>query len=96
MLGELSHHLRALIDRTAVLPQILLTIADNLIKDPENPKYQQFKPTNNTIKRNLVDVKGALEYAVEVRASNPFPYANTYPTPPRSIDGIPTRRACRA
>ncbi|KAI4526564.1 hypothetical protein K525DRAFT_258910 [Schizophyllum commune Loenen D] len=46
--------------------KILLTIADNLIKDPENPKYQQFKPTNNTIKRNLVDVKGALEYAVEM------------------------------
>uniref|UniRef100_D8PQ28 PUB domain-containing protein n=1 Tax=Schizophyllum commune (strain H4-8 / FGSC 9210) TaxID=578458 RepID=D8PQ28_SCHCM len=45
--------------------KILLTIADNLIKEPENPKYQQFKPTNNTIKRNLVDVKGALEYAVE-------------------------------
>ncbi|KAL1680049.1 hypothetical protein EV122DRAFT_262995 [Schizophyllum commune] len=52
--------------------KILLTIADNLIKEPENPKYQQFKPTNNTIKRNLVDVKGALEYAVEVVDFQPY------------------------
>jgi len=41
-------------------------IAENLIREPENPKFQQFKPTNNVIKRDLVDSKGALEFAIEV------------------------------
>ncbi|KAG6844913.1 hypothetical protein H0H87_002612 [Tephrocybe sp. NHM501043] len=44
----------------------LLKIAENLLREPENPKFQQFKPTNTTIKRNLVDPKGTLEYAIEV------------------------------
>lgn len=41
-------------------------IAENLIREPENPKFQQFKPTNNVIKRDLVDSKGALEFAIEL------------------------------
>jgi len=44
----------------------LLTIAQNLLREPDNPKYQQFKPTNNVIKKNLVDPKGTLEYAIEL------------------------------
>ncbi|KAJ2922093.1 hypothetical protein H1R20_g15000, partial [Candolleomyces eurysporus] len=31
-----------------------------------NPKYQQFKPTNTAIKRELIDRKGVLEYAIEL------------------------------
>ncbi|EFI27716.1 hypothetical protein CC1G_14641 [Coprinopsis cinerea okayama7 len=32
----------------------------------DNPKFQRFKPTNTVIKRELVDRKGTLEYAVEL------------------------------
>ncbi|KAG5651354.1 hypothetical protein H0H81_008971 [Sphagnurus paluster] len=46
--------------------KILLTIAENLLREPDNPKFQQFKPTNGTIKKNLVDPKGTLEYAIEL------------------------------
>jgi hypothetical protein len=45
---------------------MLLTIAENLLKEPDNPKFQKFKPTNSIIKKNLVDPKGTIEYAVEV------------------------------
>lgn len=44
--------------------KILLKIGENLMSEPDNIKYQQFKPTNTIIKKNLVDVKGAMEYAV--------------------------------
>ncbi|KZT53304.1 hypothetical protein CALCODRAFT_511509 [Calocera cornea HHB12733] len=44
----------------------LLTLADNLAKDPNNPKFQLFKATNKLIKRTLLDVNGGLEYAVEL------------------------------
>ncbi|OJA19013.1 hypothetical protein AZE42_00365 [Rhizopogon vesiculosus] len=42
----------------------LSKIAQNLIKEPENPKFQQFKPTNDTIRQRLIETKGALEYAI--------------------------------
>ncbi|KIJ70531.1 hypothetical protein HYDPIDRAFT_35903 [Hydnomerulius pinastri MD-312] len=42
----------------------LSTLAENILREPDNPKYQQFMPTNTTIKRRLVDPKGALQYAV--------------------------------
>lgn len=45
----------------------LLMLAGNLIDHPEEAKYQRFKPTNAAIKRTIVDPKGSLEYAVEVR-----------------------------
>jgi len=48
--------------------QTLLTIADNLLRDPENPKFKQFKSTNVVIQRELIKPKGAIEYAIEVRA----------------------------
>ncbi|RXW24717.1 hypothetical protein EST38_g1166 [Candolleomyces aberdarensis] len=44
----------------------LLKIAENLLNEPDNPKYQQFKPTNTAIKRELIDRKGVLEYAIEL------------------------------
>jgi hypothetical protein len=45
----------------------LSRIAENLVREPENPKFRQFKPTNDMIKRRLVETKGALEYAIAVR-----------------------------
>jgi len=53
-------------DRAMSSLRTLLTISENLIREPENPKFQQFKPTNNIIKRDLVDSKGALEFAIEL------------------------------
>ncbi|KAL4075833.1 hypothetical protein J3A83DRAFT_2055448 [Scleroderma citrinum] len=44
----------------------LATIAENLLREPDNPKFQQFKQTNDLIKRRLVETKGALEYAIEL------------------------------
>ncbi|KAF8351427.1 hypothetical protein F5887DRAFT_937406 [Amanita rubescens] len=44
----------------------LLKIAENLKREPSNPKFQRFKTTNTYIKRDLVNPKGALEYAVEM------------------------------
>jgi len=44
----------------------LLAITENLLREPNNPKFQQFKPTNSIIKRDLVDPKGALEFAIEL------------------------------
>lgn len=46
--------------------QTLSTIAENLLREPDNAKFQQFKPTNTTIKHRLVDPKGTLEYAIAV------------------------------
>jgi len=42
----------------------LLIISENILREPDNPKYLQFKATNNTIKRCLIEPKGALEYAI--------------------------------
>lgn len=52
------------------LTQTLSQIAENLLREPDNPKFRQFKPTNTIIKRDLVDPKGALEYAVAVRPTS--------------------------
>ncbi|KDN50968.1 hypothetical protein RSAG8_00597, partial [Rhizoctonia solani AG-8 WAC10335] len=32
----------------------------------ENPKFREFKSTNNTIKRSLIEPKGAIEFAIEL------------------------------
>ncbi|KAK0468401.1 uncharacterized protein EV420DRAFT_1504284 [Desarmillaria tabescens] len=67
----------------------LLMISENLLREPENPKFQQFKPTNGIIKRNLIDPKGALEYAIElgfrpeVKNFQPF-----YTFHPRHMDSL--------
>jgi len=44
----------------------LLTITENLLREPNNPKFRQFKPTNSIIKRDLIDPKGALEFAIQL------------------------------
>ncbi|KAG1783298.1 hypothetical protein EV702DRAFT_942594, partial [Suillus placidus] len=46
--------------------KILSKIAENLLREPENHKFRQFKPTNDTIRRRLIETKGALEYAIEM------------------------------
>ncbi|KAG2367347.1 hypothetical protein BDR07DRAFT_1606257 [Suillus spraguei] len=46
--------------------KILSKISENLLREPENPKFRQFKPTNDTIRRRLIETKGALEYAIEM------------------------------
>lgn len=43
---------------------ILLKLAENIVNNPDNPKFHRFKPTNTTIKTYLVDGKGTLEYAI--------------------------------
>ncbi|EIW76131.1 hypothetical protein CONPUDRAFT_64629 [Coniophora puteana RWD-64-598 SS2] len=58
--------------------RVLSTLAENLLRDPDNPKFRQFKTTNTTIERNLVKPKGALEYAIalgfrpEVKEFQPY------------------------
>jgi len=42
-------------------------LAANIIDHPDEEKYHRFKPTNTTIRKKIVDPKGTLEYAVEVR-----------------------------
>ncbi|KZT41157.1 hypothetical protein SISSUDRAFT_371604 [Sistotremastrum suecicum HHB10207 ss-3] len=71
---DMRQHFRRLLDPGIMRPnsretaiaslQILRTIASNLLKEPQNPKFCRFKPTNATIKKNLVEVPGALEYAI--------------------------------
>lgn len=46
--------------------KILKTLGENILREPENPKFLQFKPTNNTIKRVLMERPGALEYAIRL------------------------------
>ena len=46
-----------------LVTQTLLTLAENILKHPNEEKYQKFKPTNSNIKRLLVDPKGTIEYA---------------------------------
>ncbi|KAG2056393.1 hypothetical protein BDR06DRAFT_909921 [Suillus hirtellus] len=46
--------------------KILSKISENLIREPENPKFRQFKSTNDTIRQRLIETKGALEYAIEM------------------------------
>ncbi|KAG8688552.1 hypothetical protein FRC08_011375 [Ceratobasidium sp. 394] len=45
--------------------EILLKLSQNLLSDPENPKFREFKSTNATIQRALINPKGAIEYAIE-------------------------------
>ncbi|KAF8621671.1 hypothetical protein AX15_007684 [Amanita polypyramis BW_CC] len=42
----------------------LLRIAENLIREPDNQRFKRFRATNPHIKRDLVDPKGTLEYAI--------------------------------
>ncbi|KAJ7179107.1 hypothetical protein C8R46DRAFT_1072462 [Mycena filopes] len=67
--------------------KMLLFLCENLLREPNNEKFQQFKPTNEKIKRNLIDPKGTVEYAREL-GFNPEvkdfqPYYTFHPTPKR-------------
>ncbi|KIY49215.1 hypothetical protein FISHEDRAFT_30986, partial [Fistulina hepatica ATCC 64428] len=53
-------------DKAYTALKTLHTISSNLLREPENPKYQQFKTTNSIVKRDLVEVKGAIEFAVQM------------------------------
>jgi len=44
--------------------KVLLKLASNILHNPGEQKYQQFRTTNPIIQRHLVEPKGALEYAV--------------------------------
>ena len=76
--------------------QTLSTIAENLLREPDNPKFRQFKSTNTIIKRDLVDPKGTLEYAVAVRRFFFYFYAVCLSSPSLAlhvdhVDGFPPR-----
>jgi len=49
---------------------VLLKLSDNLANDPSNPKYQEFKSTNTTIQKALIQVAGGVEYAIAVSQSH--------------------------
>lgn len=51
------------------MTKTLSMLAKNIIDHPEEEKYHRFKPTNTAIRKKIVDPKGSLEYAVEVRAA---------------------------
>ncbi|PPQ84444.1 hypothetical protein CVT25_012545 [Psilocybe cyanescens] len=59
---------RTLQATSAVAPQLstLLTISENMLRDPTNPKFQMFRSGNSIIKRELIDTKDILEYTIEV------------------------------
>jgi len=65
--------------------KMLSTIAENLLKEPENEKFQRFKPTNTLIRKHLVEVKGALEYSIALgfraEVANFQPFYSFSPTP---------------
>lgn len=56
----------ACVGRTDNALKTLLKLSENIIDHPEEDKYHRFKPTNDQIRKKIVDPKGALEYAVEV------------------------------
>ncbi|KAF8450269.1 hypothetical protein L210DRAFT_2377530 [Boletus edulis BED1] len=71
---EKRQNLRRMIDPGIIRPnsrqvamdslKTLSTMAENILREPDNPKYQTFKHENDTIKRRLIQPKGALEYAL--------------------------------
>ncbi|KAI9574443.1 hypothetical protein HD554DRAFT_2047106 [Boletus coccyginus] len=71
---EKRQHFRRMIDPGIVRPnskqvamdslKTLSMMAENILREPDNPKYQTFKRENDLIKRRLIDPKGALEYAL--------------------------------
>jgi len=67
-------------------------LAGNIIDHPEEEKYHRFKPTNTTIRRKIVDPKGTLEYAVEVRKTHPrLPHSKLHITSLAYLAGVPAR-----
>jgi len=46
--------------------KVLQKLARNILDHPGEEKYMQFKPTNTTIKRTLIEPKSTLEYAIAI------------------------------
>jgi len=67
---------------------MLLKLASNILREPENEKYHRFKPTNTQIHKNIVNVKGGLEYAVEVRGRVVY-HVSESSTSGNLTDGVP-------
>ncbi|KAH7100676.1 hypothetical protein BKA62DRAFT_706170 [Auriculariales sp. MPI-PUGE-AT-0066] len=68
---------------------LLLKICDNIIREPENTKFHSFKPTNTIIKRDLVEVKGGVEYAILLGfRANVRDFQPLYEWSPRHIDEL--------
>ncbi|KAH6914878.1 hypothetical protein BKA70DRAFT_1257284 [Coprinopsis sp. MPI-PUGE-AT-0042] len=45
---------------------MLLKLAQNLINHPDEAKFKRFKANNVKVKKNLIEPKGVLQYAVEM------------------------------
>jgi len=46
--------------------KILYKISENLIREPDNPKFQRFKTTNAQIQKHIISPKGTVEYLREL------------------------------
>ncbi|KAE9410556.1 hypothetical protein BT96DRAFT_381432 [Gymnopus androsaceus JB14] len=46
--------------------KILFKLSENLIQEPENPKFQRFKTTNAQIQKHIISPKGTVEYLREL------------------------------
>ncbi|KAF8341410.1 uncharacterized protein EI90DRAFT_3150540 [Cantharellus anzutake] len=77
--------------------KVLLKLANNILQNPDEPKYHQFKVTNSTIQRNLVEPKGALEYAVamgfRVRVRN-FQQIYVFDPTPKTLQSLRNGADC--
>ncbi|KIK68129.1 hypothetical protein GYMLUDRAFT_155580 [Collybiopsis luxurians FD-317 M1] len=45
---------------------IIYKLADNLLREPENPKFQRIKTTNSQVTKYIVNPKGTVEFLREV------------------------------
>lgn len=47
--------------------QVLNEITDNILKNPDDPKYQRLKVTSEEMKQNIMLRKGTVEFLQKVR-----------------------------
>ncbi|KAJ4478142.1 hypothetical protein J3R30DRAFT_3479735 [Lentinula aciculospora] len=46
--------------------KVLFKLSENLIREPDNPKFQRFKTTNTLIQKHIVSPKGTVEFLREL------------------------------
>ncbi|KAF9075770.1 hypothetical protein BDP27DRAFT_1211500, partial [Rhodocollybia butyracea] len=46
--------------------KILYKLSDNLLREPDNPKFQRFKTTNAQIQKHVMEPKGTVEFLREL------------------------------
>lgn len=46
--------------------KILLNLLENVIREPENPKYRTIRLENKTIKEKLLNLNGARELLIQI------------------------------